>query len=175
MCLRVGFLFRPYVKGQEAFLLFRQPAQYRPRQRRDSSRNMLVFQSLFKAAFRSHFVWVSLLYRKWMERTCIPLVNSDWIVSLRGVGTTLVWATSVLLVKASSETSPKFLCSKFQCCQFRLHFSVRPWAAAQRGWGWCSSKHRAGGSAVLPGLSRAAEGSQVYLTHWKHWCRVSLL
>lgn len=175
MCLRVGFLFRPYVKGQEAFLLFRQPAQYRPRQRRDSSRHMLVFQSLFKAAFRSHFVWVSLLYRKWMERTCIPLVNSDWMVSLRGVGTTLVWATSVLLVKASSEPPPSFCAPNSSAASFGcISLSGPEQLPSVVGDGAAPSTELV---ALLfcQALSRAAEGSQVYLTHWKHWCRVSLL
>lgn len=140
--MRVGFLFGPYVKGQRAFLLFGQAAQYRPGQSRLQAH--AVFQRLFKAAFRSHFIWVPLLYR-----TCIPLVNPSCMVSLRGE---VPLELEPFLSFLWKQKIPKFLCSKLQCCQFQLHFCGRPWAAAQPAWGWCSSKHTAGGSAALPGL-----------------------
>lgn len=120
----------------------------------------LLFSKGFSRCLQKSF-HLSLSLQKVSGKKLYPLVNSDWMVSLRGE--VPLWATSVLLVKAGSETP------EVQCCQFQLHFSVRPWELPSlAGDGAAPSTQE--GSALLPGLSRAVQGTEVYLTPWKHCC-----
>lgn len=123
-------------------LFFSLDKQHSTGQGRAGSRHMLFSKGFSRLP--SEVIWVPLLYR-----TCIPLVNPGCMVSLRGE---VPLELEPFLSYLWKQKIPKFLCSKLQCCQFQLHFCGRPWAAAQPAWGWCSSKHTAGGSAALPGL-----------------------